>query len=399
MTCSRRRRRSWRASTSASRTRGWQRAIDCCCASCRRSSSMRASSISLSACTPRSGASPRCRTCSTSSAPRRCSRSRCWCSTTSWWRRRSTARSSSARSRSCSTGSCRWCSWRAAHRLPLFPLCAHAAACRAASDAVPTLVLGRAADAEVLLRAIESGAVSRMRPVGILSPSMADRGQSIRGIPVLGSLDDLEQVVRDCEARGTHIGAADLHAVRARAGRAPESILMRARRLGLQTSRLPSLDEGGEALQLAPVEVEDLLLRPSVKIDYRAARKRRARQVDHRHRRRRLDRRGNLRPRRDVRRGAAAGGREFRAGAAYHPRNAARQGRERRDRRPHRRCARPRAHHGGVRGLQARHRVPRRRAQARAAARTRLGRGHQDQRVRLGQCRRRRGCGRRDRAW
>ena len=43
---------------------------------------------------------------------------------------------------------------------------------------------------------------------------------------------------------------------------------MRARRLGLQTSRLPSLVEGGEALQLAPVAVEDLLLRPSVAIDY-----------------------------------------------------------------------------------------------------------------------------------
>ena len=50
--------------------------------------------------------------------------------------------------------------------------------------------------------------------------------------------------------------------------RGTESILMRARRLGLQTSRLPTLTDGGEALQLAPVAVEDLLLRPSVKIDY-----------------------------------------------------------------------------------------------------------------------------------
>ena len=49
----------------------------------------------------------------------------------------------------------------------------------------------------------------------------------------------------------------------------PEAILMKARRLGLATSRLPSLDEGGEALRLAPVNVEDLLLRPSVTIDYR----------------------------------------------------------------------------------------------------------------------------------
>ena len=38
---------------------------------------------------------------------------------------------------------------------------------------------------------------------------------------------------------------------------------------GLPTSRLPSLDDGGEALRLAPVHVEDLLLRPGVKIDYR----------------------------------------------------------------------------------------------------------------------------------
>ena len=48
----------------------------------------------------------------------------------------------------------------------------------------------------------------------------------------------------------------------------PETILMKAKRLGLVTSRLPSLDEGGEALRLAPVNVEDLLLRLGVKIDY-----------------------------------------------------------------------------------------------------------------------------------
>jgi FlaA1/EpsC-like NDP-sugar epimerase len=135
-------------------------------------------------------------------------------------------------------------------------------------DAAPTLVLGRAADAEVLLRAIESGAVSRIRPVGILSPSLADRGQSIRGIPVVGSLDDLEQVVRDSAARGTHVARLIFTPSALVPEVAPESTLMRARRLSLQTSRLPALTEGGEALPLAPVAVEDLLLRPSVTIDY-----------------------------------------------------------------------------------------------------------------------------------
>ena len=58
-----------------------------------------------------------------------------------------------------------------------------------APESNPTLVLGRAADAEVLLRGIESGAVSNIWPVGILSPSLADRGQTIRGIPVRGNFE------------------------------------------------------------------------------------------------------------------------------------------------------------------------------------------------------------------
>src|SRR6201989_1959757 len=47
----------------------------------------------------------------------------------------------------------------------------------------------------------------------------------------------------------------------------PETILMRARRLHLIVSRLPSL-EGGDAPRLTNVSVEELLLRPSETIDY-----------------------------------------------------------------------------------------------------------------------------------
>src|SRR5580704_16842500 len=53
------------------------------------------------------------------------------------------------------------------------------------ADASPALLIGRAADAEILLRGIESGAVRRLWPVGVLSPASSDRGQSIRSIPVL----------------------------------------------------------------------------------------------------------------------------------------------------------------------------------------------------------------------
>src|SRR5215472_7828791 len=123
-----------------------------------------------------------------------------------------------------------------------------------AADTMPTLVLGRAADAEVPLRAIESGAAHRIQPIGILSPSRADRGQAIRGVPVLAD-------------RGTNIQRLLMTASALAPEAHPESVLMRARRLGLTVSRLPALEEG-ETLRLAPVRVEDLLLRPSAKIDY-----------------------------------------------------------------------------------------------------------------------------------
>jgi FlaA1/EpsC-like NDP-sugar epimerase len=137
------------------------------------------------------------------------------------------------------------------------------------ADATPTLILGRAADAEVLLRSIESGAVKKIWPVGILSPSQNDRGQAIRGIPVLGDISDLERVVADLGNHGTRVTRAVLAPSALSPEARPESILMRARKLGLNLSQLPSLDSGGPAVQLAPVSVEDLLLRPSVKIDYR----------------------------------------------------------------------------------------------------------------------------------
>ena len=130
-----------------------------------------------------------------------------------------------------------------------------------------TLLIGRAADAEVLLRAIESGAVKQLWPVGVLSPSASDRGQSIRNVPVLGGLDDVEDVVRDYAGRGKPISRVVMTPSAFEPEAHPEAVLMRAKRLGLFVSRLPSL-ESGDVPRLTNVAVEDLLLRPSEKIDY-----------------------------------------------------------------------------------------------------------------------------------
>jgi FlaA1/EpsC-like NDP-sugar epimerase len=136
-----------------------------------------------------------------------------------------------------------------------------------AEDASPTLLIGRTADVEVLLRGIESGAVKRLWPVGLLSPSRADRGQLIRNIPVLGAIEDIEDVVRDFARRDKSIARVVMAPSAFEPDAHPESVLMQARRLGLIVSRLPSL-ESGEVPRLTAVAVEDLLLRPSEKIDY-----------------------------------------------------------------------------------------------------------------------------------
>ncbi|HXH46843.1 MAG TPA: nucleoside-diphosphate sugar epimerase/dehydratase [Bradyrhizobium sp.] len=134
-------------------------------------------------------------------------------------------------------------------------------------EAAPTLLIGRAADVEVLLRGIESGAIKHIWPVGVLSPSPADRGQLIRNVPVLGGIDDVEDVISDFAKRDKAIARLIMTPSAFEPESHPESILMRARKLGVIVSRMPSL-ESGDTPRLTAVAVEDLLLRPSEKIDY-----------------------------------------------------------------------------------------------------------------------------------
>jgi FlaA1/EpsC-like NDP-sugar epimerase len=84
---------------------------------------------------------------------------------------------------------------------------------------------------------------------------------------VLGGLDDFEDVIGDFSRRGKPIVRVVMTPSAFDPEARPESVLMRAKRLGLIISRLPSL-ESGDAPRLTAVAVEDLLLRPSEKIDH-----------------------------------------------------------------------------------------------------------------------------------
>ena len=84
---------------------------------------------------------------------------------------------------------------------------------------------------------------------------------------MLGGIDDIEDVIADFARRNKPIARVVMTPSAFDPEAHPESVLMRARRLGLIVSRLPSL-ESGEAPRLTTVAVEDLLLRPSENIDY-----------------------------------------------------------------------------------------------------------------------------------
>ena len=118
-----------------------------------------------------------------------------------------------------------------------------------------------------MLRGIGERREQQIWPVGVLSPSISDRGQSIRNVPVLGGIDDVDDVIRDYAGRGKPIARVVMTPSAFEPEAHPESVLMRAKRHGLIVSRLPSL-ESGDAPRLTNVVVEDLLLRPSEKIDY-----------------------------------------------------------------------------------------------------------------------------------
>lgn len=133
--------------------------------------------------------------------------------------------------------------------------------------AVPALVLGRGADVEMVIRAMETGTMRRLRPAGILSPRADDLGQSIRGVPVLGLLSQIETVAADATERGEPFRRIVATPSALAPEAEPDQWLARTRKLALPISRLDSFGEGARDTELAPLEIEDLLVRPSVRID------------------------------------------------------------------------------------------------------------------------------------
>jgi O-antigen biosynthesis protein WbqV len=129
------------------------------------------------------------------------------------------------------------------------------------------LVLGRPTEAEVALRALEANKNRQVEARGILSPRKADVGAQIRGVPVLGDYDDLERVMSEFADNNIPVSRLILAPEDFQQDDATERLLASSRRLGVQLQRLQAVDSDEASAALKPIEIEDLLFRPSVEVD------------------------------------------------------------------------------------------------------------------------------------
>ena len=141
---------------------------------------------------------------------------------------------------------------------------------RTARVPIPVLVIGARENADLFIRATARDPERVYRVVGVVSDNAARVGRDIGGVPVLGMLDEIREVVARLDRKGDRpqrliISASTLD------GAVVRKLLDRADELGIPLARLPRLTDFQETLdaprRIEPVAIEDLLGRPQTVLD------------------------------------------------------------------------------------------------------------------------------------
>ncbi|GBQ92415.1 polysaccharide biosynthesis protein [Asaia krungthepensis] len=139
---------------------------------------------------------------------------------------------------------------------------------QAQGQAKRVLLAGSDLSADLFLRALERAPEARYEVLGLLTRSPGQQGRRLQGVPILGTTDDLSDVlarladsdsapetliVTDPEWRGSQLSVV-LDAGQAR---------------GISVQRAPSLTNltPAQEIQMRPIALEDLLNRPEVPLD------------------------------------------------------------------------------------------------------------------------------------
>jgi O-antigen biosynthesis protein WbqV len=138
-----------------------------------------------------------------------------------------------------------------------------------ASTGIPVLLAGAGDAAELFIRATRNGD-ALYRPIGMIAGGTGRVGRRIHHVEVLGTFDEIPQVVERLEAAGNRpqrliLTVDDLD------GAAVRALVDAADQAGMTVARLPKLTELragiADRIEVRPVAIEDLLGRPQAVLD------------------------------------------------------------------------------------------------------------------------------------
>ena len=142
---------------------------------------------------------------------------------------------------------------------------------RAKHQTVPVLLISAKEGADTFIREMMHNPRAVYRVVGVLADTPSRVGREIYRVPVLGTIDSLEQVVARLDRRGKRPQKLIITA-RNLSGDQVRKLLDRADALAIPLARLPrltdfqrNLDDPDRALE--PIALEDLLGRPQAVLD------------------------------------------------------------------------------------------------------------------------------------
>jgi O-antigen biosynthesis protein WbqV len=137
--------------------------------------------------------------------------------------------------------------------------------------AIPILLIGAGEDADLFIRALARDPRRVYRVVGLLTVSAGRVGRDIGGVPILGQVDALADVVARLDRRGERPQRLIISG-RSLDGATVQRLLDLSDELGMPLARLPRLTDFRETREnsvraIEPVAIEDLLGRPQAVLD------------------------------------------------------------------------------------------------------------------------------------
>jgi FlaA1/EpsC-like NDP-sugar epimerase len=128
------------------------------------------------------------------------------------------------------------------------------------------LIVGGASDADKVIRTYGLERSRRLKVHGIIDQSGKKRGREVRGVPIIGTIDELDGIVERLSRGGVTIDALILASPRD--GRnTMQPLAASAARLGLPLRRVSAASLTDSEPNVENVTLEDLLGRPPVRLD------------------------------------------------------------------------------------------------------------------------------------